>query len=137
MATRQNFEHDEQKTLFEWIDRKIPQHPILKLIFAVPNGGMRHPAVAIKLKKEGVRKGVPDVCVMVPRRHFHGLFIEMKWGKGRASPEQAEWHELLEAQGYKVDICRSWIDAAVLICEYLGLPPPLELGSANHQMRGL
>lgn len=47
---------------------------------------------AIKAKREGMRKGVPDL--FVPKWK---LWIEFKRSKGgTVSPEQKEWHEYLE-----------------------------------------
>ena len=59
-----DLEHQEQKTLIKWCEYK--GHPY-NLIFAIPNGGQRHKAVAAKLKAEGVKSGVPDLfCRLRP-----------------------------------------------------------------------
>lgn len=50
-------EADEQQAVVEWCDLKgVP-------IFHIPNGGFRHPAEAKHLKAQGVKAGVPDLCV--------------------------------------------------------------------------
>ena len=46
---------------------------------------------AANLKKEGVKRGVPDICLPVSRGKYHGLYIEMKAGKNKPSKEQKEW----------------------------------------------
>ena len=57
-------EHEEQKNVVKWFDM---QYPALRgRLAAVPNGGQRHPAVAAKLKAEGVRKGFPDMMLLKP-----------------------------------------------------------------------
>jgi hypothetical protein len=62
------------------------------MLFAIPNGGARHKAIAGKLRAEGVRAGVPDICLPVPRGEYHGLFIELKRPKGgHVSEEQEAW----------------------------------------------
>jgi len=92
-------EHQEQALFVQWARRKeLP-------IFAIPNGGARHIAVAMKLKLEGVRPGVPDLFLPLPIGKYHGLFVEMKRQKGGSvSGEQKEWHKLLIDNGYKVII---------------------------------
>ena len=81
-------EHDEQAALFQWAELMAAQIPELRLMFAIPNGGHRHIGVARKLKAEGVKPGVPDIFLPVARNKFHGLFIEMKFGRGRLTKEQ-------------------------------------------------
>ena len=71
-----------------------------KLLFAVPNGSHRNIGVAKKLKAEGVRRGVSDYFLCVPRNGKHGLFLELKAEKGRLSKEQGEFIDLANSQGY-------------------------------------
>jgi hypothetical protein len=78
-------EHDEQVALSRWVTLLQPRHPELALLHAIPNGGHRHKAVAVRLKAEGVKRGVPDLCLPVPRGGHHGLYLEMKTRQGRKS----------------------------------------------------
>ena len=55
-------EHVEQVVLFEWARLQAAKYPMLKTMFAIPNGGKRGSATAAKLKAEGVKAGVCDVC---------------------------------------------------------------------------
>lgn len=112
-------EHQEQKAvieLCEWYSKKDPRYGLL---FAIPNGGHRHIAVASKLKAEGVRKGVPDLMLPVANPPYHGLFIEMKVKPNKASKEQLEWISKLTEQGYKASVCYSWTEAIETIKHYL------------------
>jgi len=61
---RGELEHIEQVHLILWTDGgEIADHyPNARKIFAIPNGGHRNVVVAGKLKAEGVRAGVPDLC---------------------------------------------------------------------------
>ena len=114
-------EHDEQVAVIQYMQLMQKQHPELELLHAIPNGGDRHPAVARKLKKEGVRRGVPDLCLPVPRGRYHGLYIELKSGYGKATEEQKIWLHKLTEQGYLACLCNG-ADAAIrTIMEYLGL----------------
>lgn len=41
----------------------------------------RDKATAVALKRQGVKAGVPDICLPVARNGYHGLHIELKAGK--------------------------------------------------------
>ena len=95
---------------------KIPS----ELLFAIPNGGKRNIVTAKLLKDEGVKAGVPDVFLAVPRKEFNGLFIEMKrQDGGRVSKEQKDWMDRLQAQGFEAVVCRGWEGAAEALLRYL------------------
>jgi len=113
-------EHREQAALFEWAALHESRAPELALLFAIPNGGARHPAVAAKLKAEGVKAGVPDVFLPVPRDEWHGLVIEMKAEGGTTSSEQDQWLYALGEQGYLTTTCWGWVAAAKRVTSYLG-----------------
>lgn len=90
------------------------------LAFAIPNGGKRDPKEAVRLKKEGVLAGVPDVCVAEPRGTWHGLYIEMKRQKGgKVSPEQQQIHDKLVKRGYKVVVAEGVEPAYKAFLEYI------------------
>ena len=113
-------EHEEQVALMEMLEYRKGRYPELGLLFAIPNGGARHVAVAKKLKAEGVKPGVPDLCLPVARSGYHGLYVEMKRVKGGVvSLEQAAWHEALLAQGYHVEVCKGALHAVAVILNYL------------------
>ena len=73
-------EAQHQSALIKW--SQLPQirarYPELKLLHHIPNGGRRDPIEAKHLKAQGVKPGVPDLCLPVARGNFHGLYIEMK-----------------------------------------------------------
>ncbi|WP_273430504.1 VRR-NUC domain-containing protein [Chitinibacter tainanensis] len=112
-------EHDHQVALFRWAQLQSAAVPALKLMFAIPNGGARNIVVAGKLKAEGVKAGVPDILLPIPRGVYHGLFIELKQPKGRVAPHQAEWIAELGLQGYRSVVCYGWEDAKDTIMGYL------------------
>ena len=96
--------------------------PELRKLYAIPNGGLRHKYTAIKLKKCGVKPGVPDICLPVARKGYYGLYIEIKRRKGgRVEPEQEDWIEFLTLQGYKAVVCRGFDEARAVIEDYLRL----------------
>lgn len=114
-------ESDEQKALFDWAAFAQGKYPELKLLYHVPNGGSRHPAEAANLKAQGVKAGVPDICLPVPRGAFHGLFIEMKYGKNKLTVDQKWWLMALSHQGYATAVCYTWESAKTVILNYLGV----------------
>jgi hypothetical protein len=121
MNNRKRCEATEQERVFFWCSWRLEKHPELKLLHHVPNGGSRNKLEAANLKRQGVKSGVPDICLPVPRNGFHGLYIEMKWGKNKTTAEQKWWLESLRQQGYKTAVCYD-ADAAIdTICEYVGI----------------
>lgn len=94
--------------------------PELRLLFAIPNGGQRDVRVAAKLKAEGVKPGVHDLMLPVPRHGLHGLWIEMKKPKGKPSKEQVEWMEAMQGQGYGACVCDHWLKAADVLAQWFG-----------------
>lgn len=110
----------EQATLFNWAKMQEWKYPELDLMYHIPNGGKRSGTEAARFKAEGVKSGVPDIFLPVPRGGKHGLYIEMKRQKGGSvSDNQSEWIEKLRSQGYRVDVCKGWEAASRVIVEYL------------------
>ena len=115
-------EHAEQAALVRWSELASHRHPELRLLHAIPNGGNRNIVTAKKLKAEGVKPGVPDLCLPVPIVQYAGLYIELKRRKGgRLSDEQTWWIAELRRQGYRVEVCRGWDKARAAIETYLGI----------------
>lgn len=113
-------EEQEQKAVFEWVELMQKQFPDLALLFHIPNGGFRSKSEAVRFKRTGVKSGVPDLFLPVPRGSYHGLWIEMKRRKGgRLSDEQKEWLEALTAQGYRAVMCQGAEAACDEIYTYL------------------
>jgi len=115
-------ESQEQQALFQWAAYNELNIPELYLLHAIPNGGKRHITTAVRLKKEGVKSGVPDIFLPVANKKYHGLYIEMKDRKsGTTSDNQKIWIDNLYAQGYDVHVCHGWEAARDTILWYLEL----------------
>jgi hypothetical protein len=121
MAHLLQIEHTEQVNLIKWWSLVHKQFGISEhLLFAIPNGGQRNIIVASKLKAEGVRSGVPDLFLAVPKKDYHGLFIEMKKPKcGRVSGSQKEMIDELNQLNYLSVVCKGWNEAKAVIEQYL------------------
>lgn len=119
-------EAQHQACVFKWsmqptIRKKWPE---LALLHHIPNGGRRDAVEAKHLKAQGVKRGVPDLCLPAAKGRYHGLYIEMKTERGRLSPEQKWWGERLREQGYCWLVCRGWREATEALEWYLTLSAP-------------
>jgi hypothetical protein len=118
--TRNNEEHRIQSAIVEWFDMRY--HHMRFLLFAIPNGGSRSVITGAMLKREGVRRGVPDLFLAIPTHSASGLFIEIKTPEGRVTPDQDEYHGILERAGYSVKIVRSFAQGVdVIVCHITGV----------------
>lgn len=140
LAPKPPTEHEIQAALFSWINAKTPAIPELENAYAVPNGSYKSKASAGRFRAEGLRAGVPDIClaVMAPRPQgvsytpdgpghlppsfeYGSLYIEMKRPGEKPRPSQVVWADRLEARGMKViRRCTCWREAARHMLEYLG-----------------
>lgn len=112
-------EGNEQEALFRWAAFIRGRLPEIELLYHIPNGGSRNRIEAANLKRQGVKAGVPDLCLPVARSDFHGLYIEMKAGKNTTTEKQEEWILALRVQGYAAEVCYGWERAAEVITQYL------------------
>ncbi len=116
-------ESAEQVALFDWAGANRVPHPDLQWLYAIPNGGKRSKVTAARLKREGVKRGYPDIGLDVARGGYLGLRIEMKRRKkSHTSEDQLTWHRRLWAQGYRVVVVKGWEIAAAELLAYLALP---------------
>ena len=75
------------------------------LWFAVPNGGSRNIIEAANLKRQGLRAGVPDLCIIPKIGPV--MFIELKSEEGTLSRLQSIWLQNLVEYGCPTRVCRS------------------------------
>ena len=113
-------ETTEQIALFNWAKRTESILPELALMYHVPNEGKRSNGGI--LKAAGLKSGVPDICLPVANNGFHGLYIELKFGKNKATKAQEEYMAMLNAQGYKTAVCYGAEEAGEEILAYLTEP---------------
>lgn len=111
----------EQEFFFKYVDAQyiISKDERYLMIFAIPTGGSRHILEAVNLKRQGVKKGIPDIFVDFPSGSYHGLRIEMKPKKGaHHRPEQKEIIERYNSLGYKAVVCYGADEAIKVLEEY-------------------
>ena len=110
----------EQEALFRWAAYEREKWPELAAMYHIPNGGSRNKAEAARLKAQGVRAGVPDICLPAARGCYHGLYIELKRRNGgRVSEAQRGWIAYLENAGYCARVCHGWDEARETIVKYM------------------
>lgn len=113
-------EADEQMAVFEWAQWNMTKYPELALMFHIPNESNVPVQYRVKLKKMGLKSGVPDICLPVARGGYHALYIEMKRTKRSATSEQQKWTiAKLNAVGNIAIICKGAEQAIENIIEYL------------------
>ncbi len=105
-------EDAEQEAVVEYCD--LLHIPIVH----IPNEGKRSLSYAARMKRMGLRSGFPDLLVPLARGGYHGLFIEMKYGKNKTTKEQKEWLERLSAEGYACAVCYNAAEAIKTIESY-------------------
>jgi len=101
------------------------------LMFAIPNGANKSRRAAMLFKAEGLKAGIPDCFIPMPKGIYAGLFIEMKdkpkvlqSGKlstshTKVSPEQEQWLNELMNQGYYACVCYGSDEAIKVIDMYI------------------
>lgn len=95
-------EADIHMLVADYLDRALPPGTMWSTI---GHGGMPlHPRTAARMKRQGLKPGIPDVLVVYQGR---AIFIEMKRPGGRLSPAQKTMHERITSAGGVVEVCRS------------------------------
>lgn len=134
-------EDTEQINVISWAAWQGGKYPELKWLHHIPNGGSRSKAEAVKFKQMGVKSGVSDLCLPYPKGIYCGLYIEMKYDKGRCQSSQKEFLTDMAAAGHYVATCYTAQDAIDVIEEYckldkemmtVELSPLLEVGNILH-----
>jgi hypothetical protein len=83
-------------------------------IFAIPNGGKRDAREAKALKNTGVKSGVADLQVLLPKRT---VFVEVKTTTGYQSDTQKEFQQVckgLDIEYYVVRSLQDFIDLNIV-----------------------
>lgn len=112
-----------QRNVFKWSRQPgVRSHyPELKLLHHIPNGGERTSKQGAILKLEGVKRGVPDLCLPVKKGNYGSLYIELKAESGTASADQEWWIEELNKCGCFAKICFGYKPTIETILWYLSL----------------
>lgn len=117
---RRQPELEEQAALIEWADKTVIDGiRIGDYLIHIPNEGKRGPKAAKDAKRLGLRAGVPDLFLALPRGGYAGLWIEMKSKQGTVTFQQIKWLTRFADVAYKTSICKSLTDAKGVIERYI------------------
>lgn len=102
MPSRKSYqsESDIQIRFFALLELHLNKYPCLARFFKVPNEGKRTVSYAVRMKKEGLKSGVPDTQLPYPTKHYHGLWIEFKKPGEKPTRKQQEWLDWLNENGH-------------------------------------
>lgn len=106
-----------QKGFVRWFRGRYTE--IEPLFFAVSNGGARNAWTAKIMKDEGVRAGVSDLILLIPKHGYAGLLIETKKPDGTQSESQKEFERLATKFKYLYVIVRNQEDFEKLMMWYI------------------
>jgi VRR-NUC domain len=107
---RRRPEHVFQVRLVKWLTENAYPDSVW---FAVANGELRHINVALRLKAEGVRSGVPDLCFLL--RHGRTGWLELKVKGGSLSDAQRGFATKAKKLGHLWAPVKTLNDAAIVL----------------------
>ena len=112
-------ESEIQQSCIKWFQL---QHRALwedGVLFHIANEGIRLGGQGRRIKREGIVRGVADLCLAMPRHGYGALYIEMKRPDRYQSPEQRTWQKNIELHGNKYVVCKSLDEFIKIINRYL------------------
>ncbi|MBR1785295.1 MAG: VRR-NUC domain-containing protein [Bacteroidales bacterium] len=107
------------------------------LLFAVPNGVATTATQGRILKAEGMMAGVADLILLVPRKGYGAMCLEMKTAKGIQCETQKIWQVECERAGNRYVVVRSFDQFREVVVDYLGEDDGLDVQSARNQLSEL
>lgn len=113
---RQGPETVAQIQIYRFLRDSLPED---WLIWHTPNGGLRHPKVAMQLVEMGVVAGIPDLIILGPDKRI--IFVEIKAKKGRLTEGQLKIKAWSDKYGVPFYVVKT-LDEVTLMCDQLGLP---------------
>ncbi len=114
-------EHRIQQAVVQFCDAMPAHGPLgaLRLFYAIPNGGARSPQAAQYLRAEGLRPGMWDNCLPLPRFGFGAAYLEHKAVPQRLTADQIAVGWALVRAGNAVRISYSFEDSRDFLTKYL------------------
>lgn len=102
--------------------------------FAIPNQANRHISNAVKMKAEGVRSGIADLCFMLPNGQVG--WLEMKKPGGSMSDNQKLFRDRCALLGHRWALAKSVDEALEHLTKWDALKPAYrkqsKLFNTNH-----
>lgn len=137
-----HLEEDEQALVVQWAALKRTEFGLLtRHLFSIPNGAYlagsekKRGAQMGRLQRAGLRVGASDLFVALPRRQWHGLYVEMKKERvafrsraeadGAVSDEQRIFGEDMLEAGYLWIVAYGFDEAKHVIEAYVDGREPI------------
>jgi hypothetical protein len=121
-------EEELHRACVRWADAQSGALPELDALFHPPNGGARTAKEGARMKKMGVKAGVPDLCLPIvrPVTWTNGtevaagaLWVELKSESGRLRDTQRRWRARLMKHQHCYVVCRSLGDFQAAVTDYI------------------
>lgn len=93
LQPQQETEEQAQTKVFDWAEWNTKKYEQLKLMYHPANEGKRTQAAGARLKRQGLKNGVSDICLPVRNGTYSNLYVELKVGKNKPTPDQIEFVE--------------------------------------------
>lgn len=113
------FSHQAALIAFARNPAVVKQYPGIDLLHSSLNGVKLSKAQAGKAKASGMLAGVYDLCLPVRRGPYVGMYLEMKYGRNKLTPEQEWYGQRLREEGWYTAVCYNWLQARDEIIKYL------------------
>ena len=84
---------------------------------AIENGGRRNLSVAVRLKRAGLKRGTPDIYVMLPEGKI--AWLELKAKGGSLSIEQRGFRDVCKRLGHHWAVAKT-LDDVIAFLEKIG-----------------
>jgi hypothetical protein len=111
-------EQEKVVTIARYMAKDTKNYPFLSRLHSSLNASARTPQQGARFKRQGMLAGVPDLFLPVPKNGYHGLYIEMKYGKGKPTESQKQFIEDSLSLGYQAIVCYSAKEAIQAIEDY-------------------
>ena len=96
--------------------------------FAIPNQSNRHISNAAKMKAEGARSGISDLCFMFPGGRV--AWLEMKKPGGTLSRTQKNFRDICATLSHDWGMAKSVDEALEILTRWDALKPAYQRGDA-------
>lgn len=110
-----------QKVVMEWVNINPVTKKYAGCFIHCPNEGKRTPWNGKLMKDMGMRKGVVDLFIAVPRHGHGGAWIELKSACGFLKPEQKQFLKDMSEQNFYTAVCWSIEEAISVISWWFGI----------------
>ena len=118
-AQKRQTETALQMAVVRWVRQNADRWPCARWMFHAATEGKCDPREAGKRQSMGVVAGISDLILLARSGPYSGLCLELKKKPNRLTPEQREFFDYVETQGYKTAVAYTLEEAQAVITHYL------------------